>query len=59
MTVYSVCLKLTAFTNMFAEEEWTDSPLPDGSSHTAQMSPASSKVLRFPPLFKCMLGLSH
>lgn len=30
---------------MFAEEEWTDSPLPDGSSHTAKMSPASGKVL--------------
>ncbi|XP_016321070.1 ribosomal RNA-processing protein 8 isoform X2 [Sinocyclocheilus anshuiensis] len=28
---------------MFAEEEWTDSPLPDGSSHTVKMSPASGK----------------
>ncbi|XP_073673972.1 uncharacterized protein rrp8 [Garra rufa] len=28
---------------MFAEEEWTDSPLPNGSSHKVKMSPASVK----------------
>uniref|UniRef100_A0A8C1VEG6 Ribosomal RNA-processing protein 8 n=1 Tax=Cyprinus carpio TaxID=7962 RepID=A0A8C1VEG6_CYPCA len=29
--------------NMFAEEEWTDSPLPDGSSRSVKMSPGSGK----------------
>uniref|UniRef100_A0A8C2J910 Ribosomal RNA-processing protein 8 n=1 Tax=Cyprinus carpio TaxID=7962 RepID=A0A8C2J910_CYPCA len=28
---------------MFAEEEWTDSPFPDGSSHTVKTSPAPGK----------------
>ncbi|XP_026138440.1 ribosomal RNA-processing protein 8 [Carassius auratus] len=28
---------------MFDEEEWTDSPLPDGSSHSVKMPPASGK----------------
>ncbi|KAK9961890.1 hypothetical protein ABG768_007288 [Culter alburnus] len=28
---------------MFAEEEWTDSPSADGSSHTVKVSPAPSK----------------
>ncbi|KAK2881258.1 hypothetical protein Q8A67_018526 [Cirrhinus molitorella] len=28
---------------MFAEEEWTDSPLPNGSSHNVKMSPAPAK----------------
>ncbi|XP_016137840.1 ribosomal RNA-processing protein 8-like [Sinocyclocheilus grahami] len=30
---------------MFAEEEWTDSPLPDGSYHTIKMSPAPGKFV--------------
>lgn len=42
---------------MFAEEEWTDSPSADGSSHTVKVSPAPSKVLwLFCPLFNTDLN---